>query len=110
MPGEVTEPAPSSTRDLTYAMRSPNPYRRGRTGRVLVIHALAVVGATAGGVAGNALLLSGARRIAVQDARPRNTIRDRSMSAMRVVGTRPIRSPRFDRRTVVILSIMAKLG
>lgn len=35
---------------------------------------------------------------------------ERSMSAMSVVGTRPIRVPRLDRRTVVILSIMAKLG
>ena len=35
---------------------------------------------------------------------------ERSISAMRVVGTRPIRAPRFVRRTVVILSIMAKLG
>lgn len=37
-------------------------------------------------------------------------MRERSMSAMSVVGTRPIRAPRLDRRTVVILSIMAKLG
>ncbi len=35
---------------------------------------------------------------------------DRSMSAISVVDTRPIRIPMFDRRTVVILSIMAKLG
>lgn len=35
---------------------------------------------------------------------------ERSMSAIRVVDTRPIRTPRFDRRTVVILSSMAKLG
>jgi hypothetical protein len=32
------------------------------------------------------------------------------MSAISVVDTRPTRTPRFDRRTVVILSIMAKLG
>lgn len=35
---------------------------------------------------------------------------ERSMSAMSVVDTRPIRVPRLARRTVVILSIMAKLG
>lgn len=35
---------------------------------------------------------------------------ERSMSAMSAVGTRPMRVPRLDRRTVVILSIMAKLG
>lgn len=32
------------------------------------------------------------------------------MSAMSAEGARPIRAPRFDRRTVVILSIVAKLG
>ncbi len=37
-------------------------------------------------------------------------MRDRSMSAISAVGTRPIRSPMFDRRTVVTLSIIAKLG
>lgn len=37
-------------------------------------------------------------------------MRERSMSAISAVGTRPIRVPRLDRRTVVILSIMAKLG
>lgn len=31
------------------------------------------------------------------------------MSAIIAVGTRPIRAPRLDRRTVVILSIIAKL-
>lgn len=35
---------------------------------------------------------------------------DRSMSTISVVDTRPTRVPIFDRRTVVILSIMAKLG
>lgn len=35
---------------------------------------------------------------------------ERSMLAMSAVGTRPMRVPRLDRRTVVILSIMAKLG
>lgn len=37
-------------------------------------------------------------------------MRERSMSGMSAVGTRPMRVPRLDRRTVVILSIMAKLG
>ena len=45
-----------------------------------------------------------------QEARPRNTMSDRSMSAISVVDTRLTRAPRFERRTVVILSIMAKLG
>lgn len=35
---------------------------------------------------------------------------DRSISAMSVVDTRPIRVSRFERRTVVILSTIAKLG
>jgi hypothetical protein len=42
-----------------------------------------------------------------QEARPRNTMSERSMSTMSAVDTWPTRCPRLDRRTVVILSIMA---
>lgn len=35
---------------------------------------------------------------------------ERSISFINAMLTRPIRVPRFDRRTVVILSTMAKLG
>ncbi len=35
---------------------------------------------------------------------------DRSISARSLVHTRTTRVPRFDRRTVVILSVMAQLG
>jgi hypothetical protein len=48
-----------------------------------------------------------ASRTTAQEAKPRNTMSDRSMSAMSAADTRPTRCPRLVRRTVVILSIMA---